>query len=84
MGNHEFDEGTDNLALFIEKIDFPLLIANMDVSNDTGLSHIKLEPSLVVEVDGRKVGIIGYLTPLTKLLSTGIYVEFSDEIEAIK
>lgn len=56
----------------------------MDVSNDAGLSHVKLEPSLVVEVDEKKVGIIGYLTPLTKILSTGIDVEFSDEIEAIK
>lgn len=56
----------------------------MDVSGDSDMSHIKLEPSLILEVDEKKIGIIGYLTPLTKSLSIVNHVEFGDEIEAIK
>lgn len=56
----------------------------MKVENDLDMKHISLKPSLVLEVEARKVGIVGYLTPQTRALSTGIGVEFNDEIEAIK
>lgn len=41
-------------------------------------------PSKVFEIDGRKVGIIGYLTPETKEVAIGNKVEFIDEVVALK
>lgn len=43
-----------------------------------------LKKSSVFDVNGVKVGVIGYLTPETKLLAAPNTVEYVDEIQAIK
>ncbi len=40
MGNHEFDLNNETLAEFINSVSFPLLGANMDVSEDTHLNGL--------------------------------------------
>ena len=84
LGNHEFDEGTGNLAKFLNEVEFPVLAANLDLTEEPELQVKSLVPSLVKEVDGVKIGIIGYLTPETKEVAIGNKVEFIDEVEAIK
>jgi 2',3'-cyclic-nucleotide 2'-phosphodiesterase (5'-nucleotidase family) len=39
---------------------------------------------VVFEKNGVKIGVIGYLTPETKILNRPNEVEYIDEIEAIK
>ncbi|XP_065338966.1 snake venom 5'-nucleotidase-like [Cloeon dipterum] len=83
LGNHEFDDGVAGLAPFLENVTVPNLAANLNVSGEPSLS--KLRPSVVLEVGGRKIGVIGYLTPETRDLAKDIgNVEFEDEVTAIK
>jgi 5'-nucleotidase len=84
LGNHEFDEGTKNLENFLKAVDFPVLAANLDLSKEPGLASAKqMIPSMELTVGGRRVGIIGYLTPETKS-NVGNNVTFFDEVFAIK
>lgn len=44
----------------------------------------QLMNTVVLTVSGHEIGIIGYVTPETQILSLEEDVRFSDEIEAIK
>ena len=65
IGNHEFDEGDDGLAKFIDKVNCPILAANIDVSRSKPLQG-KVKPYTVIKVGGEDVGIIGLVTADTK------------------
>lgn len=84
LGNHEFDDGVEGLVPFLNKAHFPVLAANLDLSNTPEMAHTtSLKKSTVFDVNGVKVGVIGYLTPETKSLAIPNTVEYLDEIEAI-
>lgn len=62
-----------------------MLAANLDLSQEPGLaSATQLIPSMVKNVAGVDIGIIGYLTPETKEAAQGNKVEFLDEVIEIK
>jgi len=66
LGNHEFDDGVEDVALFIRNITIPVVSSNLDLTNEPSLAdQPNLMKSKVLTVDGRKIGIIGYLTPET-------------------
>ena len=48
VGNHEFDDGPQNLASFIKKSKFPVLSANIDASKDKYLKGLILPYSLLL------------------------------------
>ncbi|XP_011184436.1 protein 5NUC isoform X2 [Zeugodacus cucurbitae] len=84
LGNHEFDEKIEGLLPFLNKVEFPVVTCNLDLSKAPEMSRTKhLKNSTVLEVNGTKVGVIGYLTPDTKFLITPNTLEFKDEIESI-
>lgn len=60
------------------------MAANLGLDEEPELKTDWLMPSKIFEVDGRKVGIIGYLTPETKDVAIGNKVEFYDEVVALK
>ena len=68
LGNHEFDEGDGNLALFIDELNFPVVAANVDFENSTALNG-KTIPYAVIEKGGQQVGVIGLVNPETPTLS---------------
>ena len=84
VGNHEFDDGPETLARFAERIDFPLLAANMDVSTDPHLAgHVA--PWTVFEFGDERVGVIGLITEETPSISSpGPDIQFSDLAQALK
>lgn len=85
LGNHEFDEGSENLAKFLREINFPVLAANLILDDEPELkTATSMQPSIVFNVTGRQVGIIGYLTPETKDVAVPNKVEFIDEVVALK
>lgn len=74
LGNHELDLGNQNLAEFIEKIDFPVLAGNWDLSNESTHRSYRLADFdnlltynhekqcadyLIRSFDGFKVAIVG-------------------------
>ena len=56
IGNHEFDNGIDTLAVILSKAQYPLLSSNYDVSN----TPIKkcIQPYLILKKFGLKIGIM--------------------------
>lgn len=60
-GNHEFDRGTAGIATLLDHADFPILSANMDVSDDPDLAG-RIAPYVIRQVDREPVAIIGLLT----------------------
>ena len=69
LGNHEFDDGSEVLANFVKGLNFPALSANIDFSEDPLLAGL-IEPSVVLDVGGEPIGIIGLTTPETDILAS--------------
>jgi 5'-nucleotidase len=67
LGNHEFDDGVDGLVPFINNATFPFVASNLDLSKETRLNIPNLKKSVVFDLDGVKVAVIGYVTPDTKV-----------------
>jgi 5'-nucleotidase len=84
VGNHEFDDGPEVLAGFMDAVDFPVLMSNADVSREPALAD-KLPKSVVIERGGEKIGLIG-LTPqdTDELASPGPNITFTDPAQAVQ
>jgi 5'-nucleotidase len=65
VGNHEFDWGRDALAERVAEADFPFLAVNV-VEETTGQAPDGIEPYVVRDLKGVKVGVIGVANPDTK------------------
>ncbi|MCY3977655.1 MAG: 5'-nucleotidase C-terminal domain-containing protein [Chloroflexi bacterium] len=68
LGNHEFNEGSEKLAEFVQGLDSPTVSANIDFSEDPYLAGL-VAPSVVLDVGGESIGIIGLTTPETVILN---------------
>lgn len=86
LGNHEFDNGSKFLADFLRQLQFPILVSNLDVSQDKALRQMKtLLPYLIKEVNGIKIGLFGLVTPTTPDSSSpNPAIQFLDPIESAR
>ncbi|XP_014357715.2 uncharacterized protein LOC106710224 [Papilio machaon] len=85
LGNHEFDNGVSGLTPFIENLTCPVLAANLILNREPSLQAQKnLMKSITLDINGTKIGIIGYLTPDTKILAIRNNVEYIEEEIAIR
>ena len=66
-GNHEFDNGIEELARRAKNARFPIVCANYDLGN-TPLADV-IKPYVIIEKNGKKIGIIGGSVNLTGLVS---------------
>jgi 5'-nucleotidase / UDP-sugar diphosphatase len=83
-GNHEFDDGPEEFMKFIEAAEFPIIGGNFDVTRDENLAG-KIKGSIVLDIGGEKVGIIGATTEDTpEIASPGPNVEFTDVIQYVR
>ncbi|WP_170366555.1 bifunctional metallophosphatase/5'-nucleotidase [Ruegeria arenilitoris] len=84
VGNHEFDDGPEVLAGFVDAVEFPILMSNANIENEELLTD-RIKKSTVIEVGGEKIGLIG-LTPedTDELASPGPNVVFSDPVPAVQ
>ncbi|KAH8370442.1 hypothetical protein KR093_003550 [Drosophila rubida] len=84
LGNHEFDDNVVGLLPFLSGAKFPIVCSNLDFHKVPEMQAFpSLQRSTVIRKLGRKIGVIGYLTPLTKYYVPYNNVEFVDEIAAI-
>ncbi len=60
VGNHEFDDGPEGLAGFIDKAEFPVISGNIDVDAEATLKG-KVPGVLILEKGGEKIGIVSTL-----------------------
>lgn len=83
-GNHEFDDGPEEFLAFIEAAEFPIIGGNFDVSR-SDLLRGKINGSIVLDVNGEKIGIIGATTEDTPdIASPGPDVEFYDVAQYVR
>ena len=83
VGNHEFDDGEDALAPFLDVIRFPVLSANVKASAASKVGD-RIKPSIVLDVGGQKIGIVGAVTTDTpEIASPGPNIAIEDDIAAI-
>lgn len=86
VGNHEFDDGDDNLKNFIDKlVGINVLGSNINILTTSSLNG-KIKPFYIKTYpDGSKVGIIGVTTSkIPNISSPSKNVQFGDEIESVK
>ena len=70
-GNHEFDYGVDRLLMHQDRANFPFLGVNI-VDEATGERPDWVTPSVVFDVAGKKIGVIGAALETTpELVSAG-------------
>ncbi len=74
LGNHEFDNGVDELARRLAKVKCPVVCANYDFSNVALAKYVK--PYTILKKAGMKIGIIGLMPDITILVPK----EVSDRI----
>ncbi|RWO79064.1 MAG: LysM peptidoglycan-binding domain-containing protein [Mesorhizobium sp.] len=83
VGNHEFDDGEAALAPFLDMIKFPVLGANVKANAQSKLGD-RVKPSVVIEVGGQKIGVVGAVTNDTpELTSPGPNVTIEDDVKSI-
>ena len=83
VGNHEFDDGPSALADFIDAVTFPVISGNLGLDSEPLLTG-KVGNHLVLEVGGKKIGIVSALaTDTVETSSPGPNVIFEDEIAAL-
>ncbi len=67
IGNHEFDNGTAELARRVKMASFPIVCANYNFAG-TALDGV-IKPYAIIEKGGIKIGVIGVLTDIISLVS---------------
>ncbi|MEO1239481.1 MAG: bifunctional metallophosphatase/5'-nucleotidase [Pseudomonadota bacterium] len=84
VGNHEFNNGPEGLLNFVTEANFPVLMANADLTGEPELNEA-IAKSVVVEKAGERIGLIG-VTPVNndELSSPGDNIVFTDPSPAIQ
>ncbi|MGL5043084.1 MAG: 5'-nucleotidase C-terminal domain-containing protein [Culicoidibacterales bacterium] len=65
IGNHEFDWGISEIPKFEQKSGFKFLSANIVNKADPTTAPDWAKPYAIIEKNGRKIGLIGLITPTT-------------------
>jgi 5'-nucleotidase len=83
VGNHEFDDGEDGLAAFLEVVDFPVLGSNVKASEASALGD-RVREYVILDVGGERIGIVGAVANDTaELSSPGENVSIIEDVEGI-
>lgn len=82
IGNHDFDNGAENLAKQMNHANFPFIISNYDVS-DSALAN-KVAPYIVFNKGKIKVGVLAVGIELEGLVSKKNYgnIVYQDPVES--
>ncbi|RZC32902.1 5 nucleotid C, Metallophos, and/or PGA cap domain containing protein [Asbolus verrucosus] len=82
IGNHEFDDGIAGLVPFLKTIRAPVIVSNIDATKEPALQNL-YNKSVIVEKNGRKIGIIGAITTTTTQTSHTENLIFEDESASV-
>lgn len=80
-GNHEFDYGCEPFFTFVHNLNMPVVAANLVVSPPED----KIRPWVILERDGRRIGVVGLITTETPSISSPCKeLLFTDEETALR
>ncbi|XP_078585647.1 snake venom 5'-nucleotidase-like isoform X1 [Branchiostoma floridae x Branchiostoma japonicum] len=82
-GNHDFDNGVEGLVPFLRNVTFPVVACNIDTSGEPELQGL-IRPSVVLDIGGEKVGIVGYILVNTPAISPTGNLVFLEEVESVQ
>ena len=83
IGNHEFDNGPENLARFVRAARFPVLSANLDAADEPALAGLT-HPWVILQRGDLKVGVVGLTTTETLASSApGPRIRITDPVAAL-
>ncbi|CAK1545464.1 unnamed protein product [Leptosia nina] len=83
LGNHEFDHGLPDLVPYLQHLNHEVVAANILADEEPSIQGL-YKPSIVVEKNGRRIGIIGVIIANTNELAMTGKLKFTDEVEAVK
>ncbi|KAI5645834.1 calcineurin-like phosphoesterase domain-containing protein [Phthorimaea operculella] len=83
LGNHEFDNGIDGVVPYLQHLISPVVTANIVDDLEESIQGL-YKPSIEIERDGRRIGIIGVIISTTNTLASTGLLEFTDEIETVR
>ena len=84
IGNHEFDDGPEELAKFIDALNFPIISGNTLAGLNTPIAD-KFKPYIIKEFGEEKVAVVSVLaTDTDETSSPGDSILFADEIGYLK
>lgn len=86
LGNHDFDNGWQNLKRLAEQAQFPFLAANL-YRQSTGELAEFVKPYIIKEFGGVKIGLIGIALSTTPSMSFPDNIadlDFRSEVEALR
>lgn len=70
LGNHEFDNGLEDLGRRLSSLEMPVVVCNYDFSPFEAGKYIK--PYVILERAGLKIGVIGVLCDLKTMVAADI------------
>ena len=70
LGNHEFDNGLEDLGRRLSSLEMPVVVCNYDFSPFEAGKYIK--PYVILEKAGLKIGVIGVLCDLKSMVAGDI------------
>ena len=70
LGNHEFDNGLEDLGRRLSSLEMPVVVCNYDFSPFEAGKYIK--PYVILERAGLKIGVIGILCDLKSMVAGDI------------
>lgn len=81
LGNHEFDNGMDTLAMMLRLAKFPVVVSNYDVRNSLIAPYVK--PWKVIKKGGLRIGVMGLGIDPKGLVMESLYqgVKYKDAIK---
>lgn len=82
LGNSDLERGSSKLTPFIENIGTTVLASNVILNSN--IAKQKIQKSILKDIQGIKVGIIGYLTPKYGILDSTDSIEYIDEVIAMQ
>lgn len=81
IGNHEFDNGIEELARRLGNLKTPVVCANYDFAGTLLEKHVK--PYVILKKAGLKIGVVGLLTDVTSVVDAHIaaQLKYKDPLE---
>ncbi|CAG5033239.1 unnamed protein product [Parnassius apollo] len=81
LGNDEFAKDSTELLPFLKNLKTNIIATNIILNTE---ENQELQKSVIFDIKGTKVGMVGYLTPEISMLDSAGAVEYIDEVIALK
>ncbi|KAJ8983905.1 hypothetical protein NQ317_006709 [Molorchus minor] len=82
LGNHEFEDKIEGLIPFINALNSPVVVSNIDASLEPRLQGLYTK-STIVERNGKKIGIIGVIAANTNTIADTGKLKFLPESPSV-